>query len=614
MPDLFVETHNNKPRDMLIQRLKMLEEDDAKLAPFLAIVQSSGYGKTRTIFEVAKERRVVYLLCSDIRGGLQSPVVVNTFINEIKAPVKTEFRERRAVKFLKAVVECAEQHKMPKDLFDAQFTDAKFGGFYDDLDKAFQKATTPPSSPVKKETDEASPKSSPPEPLVVVFDEALCLTEDKEDHNCHSPYRCIRRSLKTLGLIGIFLDTSGKLHISVPDNASSDRQAGIGIFAPPIFEIDTFDDFRNDNAHAFFFGRPLWKMQWEHRLASDYEGLVKFACHKLLPEPMRTTSSGLCALFVCRFGLQARRSLADKLVANHMATLVSVSDDRETVVTTYKSEPILAEAAAYLTTYGGVPTLDVLKAVKDNLAESLLQCNKGDRVEVAAAAWLGLSLDAVRSKKTDYNAVTSNLSREVDVHDFLLYLFPGMINSSDVNAALKGWKVNFTHFCRLGFTPNSSILERCWEQRAALYLPEGEEGIDLLIAIKTETSTFATLRVQVKNYKNSISCKSVADLLQKLDVRSCAPRTQVKDEPFSIALLIQVGAGDMVDTSDYIDLERITRARSQVGRQLRMACTVSGKHAQEIRYIAGDPLHNKNFIGSSEKFREGEWFKPKKDD
>jgi len=265
MPDLFQPIHNNKPKDMLLSRLKILEESRS-LAPFLAIVQSSGYGKTRTILEVAKARRVVYLLCSDIKGGLQSPAVVDNFVKEITAAEKTEFRERRAETFLRCVVHCAEPYEMAEGLFKAQFTRASFGSFYDDLATTVEQATTPPTSPIKNETDEietveAPPKSSSP-PLVVVFDEALCLTGN-EEHNRDSPYRRIRRILKYLGgLIGVFLDTLGKLHIFAPECASSDRVAGIGIFPPPIFEIDTFDEFRSDNVNPFFFGRPLWWMQW----------------------------------------------------------------------------------------------------------------------------------------------------------------------------------------------------------------------------------------------------------------------------------------------------------------------------------------------------------------
>ena len=108
---------------------------------------------------------------------------MNTFVKVIKASVTNEFRERRAVTFLESVVNCANKYETAKGLFDAQFTKAKFGDFYDDLKTAFKLATTTPFSPIKNETDEASLKSSPPTPLVVVFDEALCLTEDKDEHN-----------------------------------------------------------------------------------------------------------------------------------------------------------------------------------------------------------------------------------------------------------------------------------------------------------------------------------------------------------------------------------------------------------------------------------------------
>ena len=62
-----------------------------------------------------------------------------------------------------------------------------------------------------------------------------------------------------------------------------------------------------------------------------------------------------------------------------MATRVSVSEDRKTAVAKYKSEPILAEAPAYLTSYYGyVSAKIVLKEVLYNLDGSLLKSDKGD--------------------------------------------------------------------------------------------------------------------------------------------------------------------------------------------------------------------------------------------
>ena len=207
-----------------------------------------------------------------------------------------------------------------------------------------------------------------------------------------------------------------------------------------------------------------------------------------------------------------------------------------------------------------------MQRVSDKLNGNFLKSDKGDRGEVAAAAWLGFSLDDVRKKGTVYNAATSNLSREVEVLEFLQVVCPNMLNDYKFTTVLKGWKINFTHFCRLSFTPGRGILKRCWDQRAALYLPEGEEGLDLLITMKKMemgTEMFATLRVQVKNYKNKITRKAVSDLLQKLDVRRCAPRTLLDDEPFSIALLIQVGEGEMSNHIDLTDLGRRLRSNQK---------------------------------------------------
>lgn len=215
--------------------------------------------------------------------------------------------------------------------------------------------------------------------------------------------------------------------------------------------------------------------------------------------------------------------------------------------------------------YASVTVEAVLKQVSSNLSRSILKCDVGDRGEVAAAAWLGFSLDDIR-KKQDYNAETSNLSREVAAYAFLKEVFPGLPRFDNVETCLQGWKVNFTHFCLLGFAPDRSILKICWDRRAALYLPPGEEGVDMLITMRkgeTDVITYATLRVQVKNYKNRITKATLDDLFQKLDVRRCAPRTKLGEEPFSVALLIQVGEGYMENVCKHATFGRKTRSSVQ---------------------------------------------------
>jgi len=70
----------------------------------------------------------------------------------------------------------------------------------------------------------------------------------------------------------------------------------------------------------------------------------------------------------------------------------------------------------------------------------------------------------------------------------------------------------------------------------------------------------------------------------------------------------------MENTCDLADLGGRTRsnADAKVGRQVRLACTVSGQYEPAIRSLAGASFRNKNFIVSSDAFREGEWFKQRK--
>jgi len=63
------------------------------------------------------------------------------------------------------------------------------------------------------------------------------------------------------------------------------------------------------------------------------------------------------------------------------------SADRKQLLATYKSEPILAEASAYLTTFGGVCKKEVLGEIYTQIENKALTYAKGQRGELAAAAW-----------------------------------------------------------------------------------------------------------------------------------------------------------------------------------------------------------------------------------
>ena len=114
------------------------------------------------------------------------------------------------------------------------------------------------------------------------------------------------------------------------------------------------------------------------------------------------------------------------------------------------------------------------------------------------------------------------------------------------------------------------------------------------------------MRVQVKNYKNSISENSVKDAFQKLDIRRCAPLSTFVDEPLSIAMLVQVGKGSLKPSIAVETLGRNTRTSSVKATQIQVACSL-GNSDEALKCIAGDGINNAEFKLSSESFRHGEF-------
>lgn len=602
MPDLFL--GGNAKNESLIPLRKQLEEiqENHRTAPFLAVVQSSGYGKTRLMLDLAKERRVVYLLCSDIRGGWNAPDVVKNFIEKMRNLVTTEQRKKEAARFLRAVSTVAATYETTDALLKAQFDkDGKLHEFYDKLGPAYQAIDESTRTSKKKKNDPVNERAGR---LVVVFDEAKKLATNDTD-NLSSPYRCIRAMLEACNLIGVLVDTSGQLQTFARATASSDRSPDptgwIGRFAHPFFEIDSFD--LHDNGHSSFLGRPLWKSRWETRSGKDFKKLIEFAAQKLLGEG---DADGLLALFLCRFGLDPNFGLAERLVGSHMATLFDMTVDRKKLISGYRSEPILAEASANQTT-GRKRAKDMLACVGESLSNGVVESRKGNRGEVAAAAWIGLSLDRVRAQliKTEQVDVEyENLSCAIPVSEFLKGL--GCELNNDHLKALVPWAANCTHFCRPTTSPVRNVLNICWKRHAALYMIDGEEGIDLLIPMKSQDH-FSTIRIQVKNYKNKIGESALATMVGKLDVRRCAPQATFKEEPSSVTIVVQVGIGSITPFVKIEDLGRHSRASNPKAQQLQVACAMSGEYLKELRVIAGDPIDNHEFVGASLKFKNKEW-------
>jgi hypothetical protein len=221
-------TNRIAPADLLSNGIeKMMEDinDGVDVAPFLFLCQSSGYGKTRAVLELAKKKkRVVYLPCEDLlvrwgdsTPGWSVPEALHTLLQELQNEDDAIICERKWIKFLQAVIETADKYPNHTALYKSQVTETgSLGNFYKELNEIWRKAKAPTTSALHQsgkmksvhfEGGEPLSKDAPrsiykgpiritKDSLVVCLDEAAVLS-DTASH-------AFRRMAKSLGIISIF--------------------------------------------------------------------------------------------------------------------------------------------------------------------------------------------------------------------------------------------------------------------------------------------------------------------------------------------------------------------------------------------------------------------------
>jgi len=579
----------------LKDKIKQIETN-AFCAPFVVVVQSSGYGKTRAILELGLERKVVYLLWSRIAGGMHVPHVIETvkrrFGLQNKEAYPVDILERVACKLLTTIVEMMGEFSA-EDLRKSQFTkDGNFGPFYKCLEEKFKENLTPPTSPCKENEKLPEEIGKSESKLIVVFDESKCLLKASTSTG-QTPYQAIRRICRRAGIIAIFLDTSSKIADFLPQNAASNREiteGGLSFFLPPLIDIPTFDILavpkdESYYAHLFTLGRPLWASYFKFQ-AKGLKDLVLFALSKLAGSEHESARN--YALFCARFGMGSESKVAQELTAHNMATLVGVKEDNSVVHAKYLSEPILAEASAYYTSSDSAKAKCVVETCATALDAGLLEAPKGDRGEMAGAAALGYVMDQLRCL---YSADDNNMSRPVFVLDFLKSL--GAKIPKDARDELDGYVMNFTHFYRSLAPLTQKYLKIYYERHAAWFSYPGAEGIDAGIPIFHDARGLSSIRVQIKNFKAKIGDSTARGFLAKLAPHCCHPFTNVK---FSVALLLVVGSGGVstLCTVEDVGLRRSPRTNFQPQKNQQLWVTASLSKlsipvVKELEKLAGQP-------------------------
>jgi hypothetical protein len=402
-----------------------------------------------------------------------------------------------------------EQSEDAKD----QFIDAVFNNhdFWKNVKEDWNKSQLIPKQTTK---DKASVF------VVVVFDESRELMNDQDPNS--SLFLAIRRSLAdayaydipslNLHMFGVFIDTSYETAKppSIPYSPSARMFQGSNLFNP--FLLPGMKDVRYDDNQDWLqdesvvgLGRPMWAAK---RRKGGIGALQEIARLKLLTRRESkfndngdTSYRQDLAVVLCRLGLFLCpvASMTRNLVADHMATVYACDKDRESMLVSYSSEPILAFGA--MKQWKGRGLGPLLKSIRTALIRGIVK--EGAMGEISAMILLLKSMDELNAG-LGWGYVQFFLENLALVNNDIKEELGGLIPKQS--------QLNFNHFVEWfdRFDPSDICL--LLRRRAACILQRNQDGAELLIPFFFRAGKevkFGAILVLVKNGLQASDAKDV---------------------------------------------------------------------------------------------------------
>jgi len=541
---------------------------DSYFAPYVTLVQSSGYGKSRLLRETAKQVVTLYVcLRPDPSSGYPRRTVKaeQALFGDLSA-IKNRF-DYVTVLIKRLGLLCHNAVRMKHQLVDSKESEASIVG--DKRDKIIQSALFPsernPEVWDLKEIDYKVSVDLQESPIILALDEARELLKPIEDLGV-SRFRLLREALRAFskdvetqkyGLIAVFVDTNSKIHNFTP-TLQDDHSAREGS------EVDEMYYKNLKLFHPFIIGETF-DLLLEDQVDQDLSQLIHstkylhagrplvaqgagfdFLKRKLMGGSAEVTADVSLGVMLCRVAafVCPRHSLAVDLVAGHMATLLACDKERRGILSTYVAEPRLAIAAAQIwhERENFFPNHGV-EALQSALMSGAL--SQGIRGEVVGQIVLLLAFDAA------CKAASKEYGDCVDLMKVLEQLLPSEspleILFDVVPESLRSAKVACCQFVQLAhkFNPKTRILLA--ERHCGASFQERQRGADAVIPILSTVHGF--LMIQFKNLSScqnhcgysSVACSEL--LPSKVFVKDDLDPTYVKKlDLTSIRLFMQVGA------------------------------------------------------------------------
>mmetsp|Transcript_27839 Transcript_27839/g.41082 ORF Transcript_27839/g.41082 Transcript_27839/m.41082 type:complete len:877 (+) Transcript_27839:112-2742(+) len=285
-------------------------------APFIYLLQSTGYGKTRAVIELAKKRSVVYLIWKSLDGSWQIPPILNNVREEVERASDRPKKEKIWIKFIETIKQVIQNdYTNARELCYSQITrEGALGNFYEKVmtkyntiaspsidtptkpcikslggshkagnPKRNEASATPTSLSAKKRPGSAgSSNSSGSDKSIVSFkdhaqynpktpitENSLVVCMDEVSALSDEAYRAYRRAAKQTSVLSIFVDTSASIFQLAPMNDHSSSEGNLGRLSRPLFSLRNFDvhwkkgNREEEGSTAYYrnlfrMGRPRW--------------------------------------------------------------------------------------------------------------------------------------------------------------------------------------------------------------------------------------------------------------------------------------------------------------------------------------------------------------------
>ncbi|GBC09551.1 hypothetical protein RclHR1_08980001 [Rhizophagus clarus] len=549
--------------------------------PYLTVLQSSGYGKSRLVKEYANYVYTLYLNLGIDRNCFPRPSVyakhfIDSFVKSKDPQIWFNTFLAKAVSLIKE--KQGSNYSNPSQFWVWQLSDNGKSIWKTAIDIANMHEILGKNDPdlitlirsdagyLRKNFNDINSEVK----ILLCIDEGRTLLEYKNNETHMSLFRCWRRALRdnrwrARGLFSVILDTTSRLSNFAPSLRDDPTIKSINdsrkIFMPFI-DITTFniltDSSGNYYNRLFSKGRPCWKaLKDAYCEGLDSEENDIYAWDKVIDlvkakvqgggellveeinmdesyEERKTLTSVAILASLCSVDISPSMHFASNLIGSHLGTCLAISQDRMKVLVCYPPEPLITEAVYKLLNN------DILHCIAQTLGQGIVE--PGKRGEVVGELILILTRQSFQRKRK--NHFYAGEIKLIDFLDELLFDSKSILQGNDdEHNVLKNANISFTRFVTISTIPTRNDLAKGYETGVAFNLKRNQRGADFLIPIRMENKyTFWIIQIKNHNIK-STNYDFKTDATSKLTPRYVFEKSDLAGvNSYYLAMYWQLGA------------------------------------------------------------------------